>query len=270
MYRRILFTTIVLTLVFCICTPTAAQAPTPESAPVRVMFVGDCHSWFLNTYLPKLAASGDPPVVVEAGACAGGGYPLDLLWKLGGVIRPVLKALQAGEGKWDVGVIGAGYWYEGRDEKLFTDSVPKFDEAFKKAGARTIITASWADRADAGTDAVPKMTALANSLAAQLGARVAPVGLAVERVRHERAGLVEYVDDGHVNAPGWYLQMCVLYATLFERSPQGLKYRLDDVRVHSEEGVLWNLPAGWALPDADAAYLQKIAWDTVTEQQTQK
>jgi len=62
--------------------------------------------------------------------------------------------------------------------------------------------------------------------------------------------------------------MCVLYATLFDRSPEGLTYRLNDVPAYSpksKEGSLWNWPTGKALSDEDAAYLQKVAWETVVE-----
>ena len=157
----------------------------------------------------------------------------------------------------------------GTDEKEFTDWVPKFDEAFK-TGRGADRDRPCPGRIEHDTITIPEYMAVADGLSAQLGARVAPVGLAVDRVRRERPGLIEYVDEYHVNAPGWYLQMCVLYATLFDRSPEGLKYRLDDVPVPSPEGSLWNLPKGWALPDADAAYLQRVAWETVTEHQAQK
>ncbi len=239
-----------------------------------MIFVGDCHSWFLDTYFPKLAASGDPAITVEPGVVVHGGDSLEEIWTYTTYLYPDLQALQEGKGKWDFGVIGTGYWYEGEDQKAFTDWVPKYDDAFKKAGAQTVLIVPWVDQGDAGTDAAQKNTAVADGLAAQLGARVAPVGLAVERVRRQRPGLIEYVDEYHVNAPGWYLQMCVLYATLFERSPEGLKYRLPEPAATPDGNPdlfhLWNLPAGWALPDADAAYLQRMAWETVQEHQAQK
>ena len=72
----------------------SAVLPAAAQAPVRVMFVGDCHSWFLDTYFPKLAASGEPAVSVTPGAAVIGGPTLEQLWKL----RPNLKALQAGKG----------------------------------------------------------------------------------------------------------------------------------------------------------------------------
>jgi hypothetical protein len=239
-------------------------SPALAQAPVRVIFVGDSHSWFFDTYFSRLAASGAPAVSVAPTAAVIGNSTLEELWNL----RPKLNTLRGAEGQWDFGVIGMRYWCTGPDLKEFTDWAPKFSALFKQAGAQTVLTVPWMDELDTRT--IQECAAVADELASQLGARVAPVGQAVERVRRERPGLIEYVDQYHVNAPGWYLAMCVLYATLFNRSPEGLAYRLDDVPVPSPEGSLWNLPKGWALPDADAAYLQRVAWETVQEHPAKK
>ena len=63
--------------------------------------------------------------------------------------------------------------------------------------------------------------------------------------------------------------MCVLYSTIFDRSPLGLSYRLGDVASGSSESQLWNVTEGWSLSNEDAAYLQQVAWDTVTEYRAQ-
>jgi hypothetical protein len=278
MWSIIVWVTLIVSVTPGAPAPAAAQTPAPPpataslsttitsaagQAPVRVLFVGDCHSWFLDTYFPKLAASGDPTISIKPGTAVAAGWDLEDLWG-STFFLPDLKALVAGQAKWDFGVIGIDVRATGPDEdkKVYADWVPKYDEAFKKAGAQSVLTAVWPDRIDEGT--ARKTTAVVDSLAAPSGAHVAPVGLAVERVRRERPGLITYVDDYHVNAPGWYLLMCVLYATLFERSPEGLKYRLDDVPADSEEALLWSLPKGWALSDEDAGYLQRVAWETVT------
>ena len=52
----------------------------------------------------------------------------------------------------------------------------------------------------------------------------------------------------HGNNYGNYLAACVLYATIFDRSPVGLSDRMLGM-----------------ISDEDAAFLQKVAWDTVTE-----
>ena len=107
---------------------------------------------------------------------------------------------------------------------------------------------------------------------AELGVKVAPVGLAFERAIRERPALPLYVADGaHANLRGLYLTLCVLYATLFERSPVGLAYRMDDVAAWSLEYALWGLGRehDWQLSAEEAAFLQRIAWETVGDYRAQ-
>ena len=76
---------------------------------------------------------------------------------------------------------------------------------------------------------------------------IAPVGVAFENARAERPDLV-LIDEDEVHATweGAYLAAATVYATLFERSPEGLPYT-------------------FGVSEADAAFLQHIAWQTVTD-----
>jgi hypothetical protein len=71
--------------------------------------------------------------------------------------------------------------------------------------------------------------------------------------------------------PGTYLTLCVLYATLFDRSPVGLTYRMADVGPADEAYWYWhlNMEKDWQLSADDAAFLQRIAWETAQEYQVQ-
>lgn len=273
MYRRIRVLAMLLTLAAGAGLISAAEPTegvvTDESpvATAAVLFIGDCHALFLDRYFPQLAASGDPPIVVDPGTAAHGGWPLEILWSTGSYFYPDLRSLVEGSGKWDFVVIGAGYSPDEPEVRKFSDWVPKFDERSREAGAQTVLVVPWPRQQD--INSVQDRAVVADDVAAQLGARVAPVALAIARVMHERPDLLQYVDDLHVNAAGWYLEMCVLYATLFDRSPEGLTYRLDDVPADSPEARLWVLPASWALSDEEAGYLQQVAWVTVQEYQKQ-
>ena len=80
----------------------------------------------------------------------------------------------------------------------------------------------------------------------ELNASVAPVGTAFQRSRIERPGLDMLGSDReHQSIHGTYLAACVLYASLFGESPQGLAYA----------------PAG--VSAQDAVFLQRVAWETV-------
>jgi hypothetical protein len=75
--------------------------------------------------------------------------------------------------------------------------------------------------------------------------RVAPVGAAWKKVVDGRRKIALWERDGiHPGPAGTYLAACVFYATLTRKSPEGNKFT-----------------AG--LPPADAAYLQKVAAETV-------
>ena len=55
----------------------------------------------------------------------------------------------------------------------------------------------------------------------EVGALVAPAGLAFSRALKERPGLQLNQDDGHPTAAGTYLAACVLYGAIYRRSPVG-------------------------------------------------
>ena len=87
---------------------------------------------------------------------------------------------------------------------------------------------------------------------------VAADGLAWQRAMEERPELdMYYKDKLHPSVYAHYLAACVVYATVFGESPAGLTY----------------LPSkgfGIKITEEEAAFLQRIAWETVQEYQVQK
>jgi len=80
---------------------------------------------------------------------------------------------------------------------------------------------------------------------------VAPVGVAMENARAERPDIV-FIDTDEVHATweGTYLAAATIYATIFQRSPEGLSYT-------------------FGVSEENAAFLQRIAWQTVTAWQAE-
>jgi len=74
-------------------------------------------------------------------------------------------------------------------------------------------------------------------------------------------------DKSHPNSAGSYLAACVFYATIFGKSPEGLAARITGTiiehtgKITDAQGELINLSK------QDAAFLQKIAWETVRNSQ---
>ena len=95
-------------------------------------------------------------------------------------------------------------------------------------------------------------------LAYRFGFMVAPIGWGWRQVYEERPDLVLIGSDTvHPSKTGSYLQACIYFATLFQESPVGLKYRHDvtasNARYLQEVAaeVVLSDPAHWFLPPID-------------------
>lgn len=93
-----------------------------------------------------------------------------------------------------------------------------------------------------------KIAGLYRDVAAEIGARVLPVGQAFDMALRQRPDLLLHVpeDRSHPTLAGTYLAAAVTYAALFERSPESATY----------------LPAE-ALDAETAAFLRRVAAETV-------
>ena len=87
--------------------------------------------------------------------------------------------------------------------------------------------------------------------------------MAWERAHREQPGLSLHFRDGsHPNPTGSYLAACVFYATLFGQTPEGLSPVRYSTRFGTpEEG---EPEAITPLSQEEAAFLQRIAWETVS------
>lgn len=241
----------------------AAAAPAGLAPASRALFVGDSASWFLDRYLPRLAASGKVAVESKALAenAAGLGVCVDVL------IYP-REMIQSGN--WNVVVLEQDLDSLWRLADRFCEDVGKLQKLIAGAGAQTVLYMPW-DNATVPPPPTLQQTAdLYTQCGAQLGIKVAPVGLAFERAAQQRPALELYTPDGkHASLRGEYLALCVLYATLFERSPVGLGYRMEDVAPTYREYALWGLgqTEGWQLSAEEASFLQTVAWETLQDYQ---
>jgi len=92
----------------------------------------------------------------------------------------------------------------------------------------------------------------------EIGALVIPVGLAFKEAYQRFPNLNLHLPDGtHPSLLGTYLAACTTYATLYGRSPVGVKYNKLDPSYLSHGAN--------AIDEATAAQLQQVAQDVVTE-----
>ena len=216
----------------------AGAAKENRSEPDKVLFVGNSFT-FYNDGLPnhyrKLVTSAGAEVRTRMSAISGA-YLREHI--------PGLPAIAASE-DWDV-IVFQGY----SRGPIREDSAQSFRDAAKKAaeiardkGAEPVLFMTWAYKGR------PEMTALLDAAYSDtgdaIGAQVVPVGRAFARAVEERPQLALRTDDlKHPTLAGTYLAACVFYAALNKNSPEGIAYT-----------------AG--LDPDDAAFLQRIAWETV-------
>ena len=132
-----------------------------------------------------------------------------------------------------------------------------FDAEIKKAGAQTVFYLTWARQGNEQAQAA--LTAAYASIAEELGAKLAPVGLVWQRVRRENPGLKIYSEDGrHPSPAGSYLAACVFYVTFYGKSLAGLSRSLFSTQFGTpSEGP--RIAAG-VLSTSEAEVIQQTAW----------
>lgn len=219
-------------LVLLLLLPTVAVA-----APERVLFVGNSFTYYNNSlhnhYRSLVRASlPDNRNRVRSMTISGG-----KLFEHRG-LKPMVKSED-----WDVVVLQGHSLGPIEGAESFEKAARKHAKVIRRAGAEPVLFMTWAytDR--------PEMTRLLDNaysnLGAELDAGVAPVGIAFERVTRERPSLaLRTADKRHPSLVGTYLAACVFYATLQDRSPEGIDY---DAGLDPEA----------------VAYLQRVAWEIV-------
>ncbi len=108
------------------------------------------------------------------------------------------------------------------------------DALIKAQGAESLLFMTWGRRNDVAQNSFgyanyeamqADIRATYMQVGQNLSIRVSPVGLAWQKSTSERPDLNLWADDGsHPNLRGSYLAACVFYATIFQKSPQGLSY----------------------------------------------
>ena len=195
----------------------AVQPPKPPE-PLRVLFVGNSYTYFNNApeIFAALARAAQPGREVQTDMVVIGGETLLGLWER----SPARQKLR--DTKWDYVVLqeqsrlGDGLWngkFVINEPRLLRWGAGLFDADIRRAEARTVLLQHWARRDQAHDQ--PSLDHAFESVARDIGAVLAPAGLAWWRARKEHPGIELYASDGSHPAPaGSYLLACVLLFTL--------------------------------------------------------
>ena len=232
-------------------TPTLTPVPTgtPAPVPTRVLFIGNSLTFFndLPEVFAELARSGGHSVEVDMSAQ--GGQTLDGH----ATSRRTLEKLN--DQRWNFVVLQEQSRIPAIAAQRSEQMVPAarlLKSKGSESGAGTVLFLTWASRAGlpaAGFKDYAAMQAAIEAgyleVASEIGAFVAPVGVAWQRALEGHPELELWQRDGiHPSPEGTYLAACVFYASLLGQSPEGASYL-----------------AG--LPEETARFLQAVAAETV-------
>jgi hypothetical protein len=232
--------------------PTAMAEP-----PDKILIIGnsliatyeDMGRQGLDYHLEQLAGSATPPLDLQADALYRDGTTLQGFWSETNA-REMIR-----EGGYDIVVLQEDLPMT--DVDTFKAVMRKFDEEIKGSGAKTLIYMCWAYNR-LGRISMNEIEQAHRDIAEELGIDVAPVGLAFPGALKERPDLYMFYDEGeHPHLIGSYLAANVVYATIFRESPIGLTYLPD-------------MEGGVTVSEEEAAFLQRVAWETVEDYQAQE
>lgn len=217
---------------------------------MRVLFIGNSYTYFND--LPELlmrfaTANGER---IEAESVTAGGMTLL------GHLRTGEAVSRIRSGGWDMVILQEQSTRPVMAPGLMYAAARELAGAVASVGARTALYLTWARR-----DAPEQQLALNAAYcecARAVGASIVPVGPCWQQVLAGHPAFALYHEDGSHPAPlGTYLAACVFYAALTGRSPEGMAVRM----VRAGDGEVY---APVELAEADTAFLQRKAWETMS------
>jgi len=208
-----------------------------QSQPsTRILFIGNSYT-AVNGGLDKQLEELSSSIVTERIAL--GGYTLEKHWTDGNALQKIRN------GKWNYVVLQEQSQAPVINQAKFYAFARMFDDEIRRSGARTILLMTW-ERPDSKNLGVTTdgLAAAYTAIGKELGAKVAPAGLAFARSLKIRPDVALCIQDGHPTVEGTYLAACVLYRTIFELNPVGNPNSEDKISAGTEK------------------YLQQIAADS--------
>ncbi len=226
-------------IVFGLFTSTARPQDEKPKDAIHVLFIGNSFTYYhdLPAMIAELARAGKQrPLRYERETP--GGWTLAKHWNSGKALAKIQ------ERKWDFVVLQEQSEAPLTKRDSMFENSKKFDAEIRKQGSKTILYMTWAKQNAPGDQ--PAISKAYLDLAKEMKVRVAPVGNAWQSaLRADKKLVLHENDKKHPNATGSYLAACVFYATIYEKSPEGLPGKIGK------------------LTDAQARPLQAIAWKAV-------
>lgn len=206
---------------------------------ISVLFIGNSLTYYND--LPKMVAAlakADKQRPMHHERETPGGCTFEKHWTDGKALAKIQSR------KWDYVVLQDNSQGPLTKRASMFNHAKKFDAEIKKQGAKTLLYMTWALQNKPEDQAAISKAYL--DLSGELKCPVAPVGNAWETaLKGDKKPALHTADKKHPTATGTYLAACVIYATIYNRNPEGLPGSIGK------------------LSDEVARPLQVIAWKTV-------
>ena len=226
--------------------------------PYKVYFIG--HSLYSCGNVPSAvqflseAASVDRPI--KAAVFLRGGGTHKNYWET----PEVLKRLR--QEPWDIVIIAGNVNDMAHPDKVNLEYAQKLDNEAKKRNIRVLEYLAWpwvkvtGDQVDQVFEKRMKAQEAFNQplvqLAKETGATLVPCGPGlVNAIKKDRKFMADFhYGDVHVSLLGSYLTACVIFATIYDKSPEGLpsvfhEYKIDKETAHILQVTAWETVQEW-------------------------
>jgi len=215
-----------LTIVAALTAALVCSSFATADCTKRVLFIGNSYTYYNE--LPKIVAEmakAGHQCTLDVRMIAPGGARLEDHWNDANT-RAVVR-----DEHWDFVVLqeqstlGAA---QPTTDQFFLPFAKKWAEEIHRIGAEPVFFMTWS------RERAPQEQAFISDAylraAKETKSAVAPVGIAWERVRRIYPNIELYEKDGsHPSPAGSDLAACVIYATLFHQSPEGLPSKFPKV-----------------------------------------
>ena len=247
-------------LLACALAAQAAAAPAPVvkqpqvDSPKRILFVGNSYFYYndsLHNHVRRLVTAADPSLdkALQYKSATIGAAPL-AHHDVKGLLAPGRLGMKQ---PYDIVILqgNSGDSLAEARSSGYREKVREFSAEIAKTGAKTALYMTHAyvpPNKDASPDMIRKVEDMTVAAGNEVGALVIPVGLAFEEAYRQRPDIVLHktYDGSHPDLIGTYLAACVVYASLYGKSPVGNTYDY------------------YGKVDKDtAAFLQRVAEQTV-------
>ena len=200
-------------LVLCLIALLASCGSQPAT---KVLFIGNSFTFYnggIDAQLAEMAPS------CRTQLLATGGYTLQKHWNDAAELQTIRS------GRFSYVVLQEQSQTPVYGRALFATYAADFSHLIRASGSRPVLLMTWQrpDSAQWGVTTA-NLAAAYQAVGANIGAKVAPAGLAFANALALRPDLVLNNPDGHPTMDGTYLAACVVYGTIFGRSPVGIGY----------------------------------------------